>query len=220
MSSPNNQRYKPSRVSQPSTKPIWRRKTNHENNYIATNDFENQQALNNTIHFPHNSPNIHPSTIMPSFTSQPPLNNNGTYHFGQSSSHSLNNHHHLFNISSNQITNLNHNPTPTPSPSPEHIKFVEELKEAHEHNALRALNLAQTNFNHHSTIISTPNTPLHDENHVNNCRCCNYSDKRKFAPWIEYLLTRSLPTFPNPHTNTYTNNSPIPNTPYLSPTNN
>jgi hypothetical protein len=96
---------------------------------------------------------------------------------------------------------------PPPSPSSEHLKFVEELKEAHELSALLALHLAQRNLD--PPQLSSPSSPHNInqiEKHVNNCPCCIFLQQQTIAlnehfTWIEYLLTRSQQTPSQPSTN-------------------
>jgi hypothetical protein len=89
---------------------------------------------------------------------------------------------------------------PPPSPSSEHLKFVEELKEAHELSALLALHLAQRNLDPpQSSSPSSPHNNNQIEKHVNNCPCCIFLQQQTIAlnehfTWIEYLLTRSQQT--------------------------
>jgi hypothetical protein len=89
---------------------------------------------------------------------------------------------------------------PPPSPSSEHLKFVEELKEAHELSALLALHLAQRNLDPpQSSSPSSPHNTNQIEKHVNNCPCCIFLQQQTIAlnehfTWIEYLLTRSQQT--------------------------
>ena len=127
----------------------------------------------------------------------------------------------------------NSNHSPSSSPSTQHLKFIEELKEAHELNALLALHLAQSNLNPSPSISpSLPSSPHHlsqIEKHVNNCPCCIFLQNQTIAlherlTWIEYLLTRSNPTPPleqhqNPHSTWSSPSSPPPIPPStLSPT--
>jgi hypothetical protein len=97
------------------------------------------------------------------------------------------------------FTQDNHYVTPS-SPSSEHLKFVEELKEAHELSALLALHLAQRNLDPtQSSLPSSPHNINQVEKHVNNCPCCIFLQQQTIAlnehfTWIEYLLTRSQQT--------------------------
>ena len=119
----------------------------------------------------------------------------------------------------------NHNPTPPSSPSSEHEKFVEELKEAHELNALLALHLIQRNLDQQptSTNSSPSNNLIHLENHVINCICCTYLEKQTFVlnehlNWIEYLLTRTTQDYTNTPSPPLLCSSPsAPNAPSKTP---
>ena len=110
---------------------------------------------------------------------------------------------------------------PPPSPSSEHLKFVEELKEAHELSALLALHLAQRNLDPpQSSSPSSPHNKNQLEKHVNNCPCCIFLQQQTIAlnehfTWIEYLLTRSQ--HPQP-TNPTSNPPPTSSTSPSSPT--
>lgn len=110
---------------------------------------------------------------------------------------------------------------PPPSPSSEHLKFVEELKEAHELSALLALHLAQRNLDPpQSSSPSSPHNKNQLEKHVNNCACCIFLQQQTIAlnehfTWIEYLLTRSQQTpsleqHHNPQPTNSTSNPPPP----------
>lgn len=119
---------------------------------------------------------------------------------------------------------------PPSSPSSEHLKFVEELKEAHELSALLALHLAQRNLDPpQSSSPSSPHNINQIEKHVNNCPCCIFLQQQTIAlnehfTWIEYLLTRSQQTpsleqHQNPQpTNPTSNPPPTSSTSPNSPT--
>ena len=114
-------------------------------------------------------------------------------------------------------------PSTPPSPSSEQRKFDEELKEAHELNALLALHLTQQNLDQQTSSINPSPSPnlVHFENHIQNCICCNYLQQQnhiinEHLTWIEYLLTRATPTSSS---TTSIPNSSLPNTPYPSPSN-
>ena len=113
----------------------------------------------------------------------------------------------------------NNNHSPSSSPSTQHLKFIEELKEAHELNALIALHLAQSNLDPSPSLPSSPHHLSQIEKHVNNCPCCIFLQQQTIAlnehfTWIEYLLTRSNPISPieqhqNLHPSWSTPSSPL-----------
>ena len=116
------------------------------------------------------------------------------------------------------FTQDNNNPTPPSSPSSNQSKFIDELREAHELNALLAMHLAQRNLPQSS---SSPNLK-HVETHVNNCICCMYLQQQtssmcEHLTWIEYLLTKaSLTPSPTQHSNSPSSSS-TPNSPNPTP---
>ena len=203
MSSSNHPRSKPLRVAKVSVRPIWRRKLDTCHN--PTNDVVQTQPTpkphpNEPFHT-HNQSSICP----PSFTHNYPSSQ----------------------VSppprvSPPLPTINH--TPPSSPTNEHLKFVDELKEAHELNALLALHLAQSNLDQPSSSSPpSPHNKSHIEKHVNNCPCCIFLQKQTIAlnehfTWIEYILTRSNPTpsleqHQNPYATCSTPNSPPPISP-------
>jgi hypothetical protein len=106
------------------------------------------------------------------------------------------------------------------------LKFVEELKEAHELSALLALHLAQRNLDPpQSSSPSSPHNNHQIEKHVNNCPCCIFLQQQTIAlnehfTWIEYLITRSQQTSSleqhqptNPTSNPPPTSSTSPNSP-------
>ena len=254
MSSSNNLKPKFSRVAKISVKPVWRRKLDscQQINDLASNqptskhhsnssnssqnnnpniDVDSPQIINSTTpkippsshYLPHSHENSNNTIIL---TQQDDLNITLANKIPQPSHSSLPNDPFEENT---QSTNHNNQPISTTlsSPSSEQAKFVEELKEAHELNALLALHLAQRNLDpHHTSTNSSPSNNLnHLENHVNNCICCTYLEKQSFVinehlSWIEYLLTKSLPSSSFHQSNPSAPNSPPPNTPYSSPSNN
>lgn len=67
----------------------------------------------------------------------------------------------------------NNNHTPPSSPSSDRLKFIEELKEAHELSALHALHLAQRNLDQPpSSSPSSPHNLNQVEKHIKNYPCC------------------------------------------------
>ena len=252
MSSSNNLKPKFTRVAKISVKPVWRRKLDscQQINDLASNQPTSKHQSNSSNSSQNNNPNIDVESppiinsttpkIPPSshylphsyenssntiiLTQQDDLNITLSNKTPQSSNSSLPN-----DLFEENTQSTNHQPIPTTisSPSSEQAKFVEELKEAHELNALLALHLAQRNLDpHHNSTNSSPSNNLnHLENHVNNCICCTYLEKQSFVinehlSWIEYLLTKSLPSSSFHQSNPSAPNSPPPNTPYSSPSNN
>lgn len=226
MSSPNNQKPKVSRTTRISVKPVWRRKLDscHNSSDVVpsqpttkpqthTNDSshnlsstlafmnassydEHAQSQNNNPNLTINTSHVAHSTKTPSTheASLPPIS---CFHDYPSSI------------------------MPPPSPSSEHLKFVEELKEALELSALLALRLAQRNLDPpQSSSPSSPHNINQIEKHVNNCPFCIFLQTQTIAlnehfTWIEYLLTRSQQTpsleqHQNPQPTNPTPNSPPP----------
>lgn len=203
MSSPNHPRSKPSRVAKISVKPVWRRKLDTYQKSTSINDVvSNQPTTKHQTHPnetsllpPHDNLTISLSNNIP-HPSHSLLPND---HFEEHTQSQNNNHHSHQNMNPMfhvQASIPSHNPTPPSSPSSKHKKFVDELKEAHELNALLSLHLAQRNLDQQlsSTHSSPPNNLVQLENHVDNCPCCIFLQKQTIAlnehfTWIEYLLT-------------------------------
>ncbi|GJV06493.1 hypothetical protein Tco_1344149 [Tanacetum coccineum] len=158
MSSSNNPRSKTSRVAKISVRPLWKRKLNYCHKSISTSS----DAI--TKH-PMSKPSSHSNEPSREFTStQGPNNSSQSHSLSPYDSyvqlkpsspqdanqqpplpHSLVNPH-VAPILHVQATLLNDNHTLPLNPSSDDLRFVEEIKQAHELNALLAMHLAQWNL--------------------------------------------------------------------------
>ena len=147
MSSSNNQKPKTSRVAKILVKPVWRRKL--DQTHVTTS-----QPIPTSHTHPNNSSQQNQPNII-SFSSIPPQNsypNNSTIlsqqdEFTITLTNKLPNDPFGENAHSHQHLQQNTHPITSTPPSPsilsEQSKFDDELKEAHELNALLALHLTQ-----------------------------------------------------------------------------
>ena len=231
MSSHNYSKPKPTRGARISVKPVWRRKLDTCNKSSSIDDVVTIQPTPKPQTYP-NETSLLPQQdhLTITLTNEIPHSPNSFLPNDPFEEHtqSTNNIHHSHSNMNPMLhvesTITNHNPTPSSSPSSEHKKFVEDIKEAHELNALLALHLTQSNLDQQpSSTNSSPSKNLIQlGNHVNNCLCCMFLQKQNMAinehlTWIEYLLTKSSQTSSPIH-----HSSPIlppPNTPYPSPSN-
>ena len=203
MASSNNQKPKTSRVAKISVKPVWRRKLD--------------QPLPTSNSHPNNSSQQNQPNII-SFSTIPPQNsypNNSTIlsqqdEFTITLTNKLPNDPFGENAQPHQHLQQNTHPITSTPPSPsllsEQSKFDDELKEAHELNALLALHLTQQQLDQQTT--PSPNL-IQFENHIQNCICCNYLQQQSLAinehlTWIEHLLSKTSPP-------SSSNNPSIPN---------
>jgi hypothetical protein len=241
MSSSNNQKPKISRTARISVKPVWRRKLDSFHNpsdvvpsqpTTQPQTHSNESSQNNNPNISINTSHIAHSTKTPSTHEEllPPIS---CFHDYPSSNMSppprvpppLPTTSHATPMLHVQTFTQDNYHSPPPSPSSEHLKFVEELKEAHELSALLALHLAQRNLDPpQSNSPSSPHNINQVEKHVNNCPCCIFLQQQTIAlnehfTWIEYLLTRSqqTPLLEQHHNPQPTN--PISNPPPPSSTN-
>ena len=220
MSSSNYPKSKPSRVAKISVRPIWRRKL--ETCHNPTNDVvqtHNQSSIPNPSSPYDQSQNLNPNLIhtQPTNASLKTLTTLGTSTSPSSSTHDYPSsqtsppprvspppptNSHATPMLHVQTSIPHNNNTLPSSPSSEHLKFIEELKEAHELSALLALHLAQRNLDQPpSSSPTSPHNKNQVEKHVNNCPCCIFLQQQTIAlnehfTWIEYLLTRSNPISP------------------------
>ena len=219
MSSTNTSRPKTSRVAKISVKPVWRRKIDscqnssnvvpnqptpkphaHANN-SSHNQSQTSKIASTKIPPQNNNLNITNNSSKTSSTLETPLPSISCFHDYPSSNmspppripppHPTTSHlTPMFHVET--FAQVNHKSTPPSSPSSKQAKFIDELREAHELNALLAMHLAQSNLPQSS---SSPNLK-HVETHVNNCVCCMYLQQQtssmcEHLTWIEYLLTKA-----------------------------
>ncbi|GJR77887.1 ribonuclease H-like domain-containing protein [Tanacetum coccineum] len=145
MSSSNNPRSKTLRVAKISVRPLWKRKLDYCHKSVSTSsDVVTKQPIS--------KPLSHSNEPSCEFTStqdadqQPPL------------PYSLINPH-VALILHVQATLLNDSHTLPPNPSFDDLRFVEEIKQAHELNALLAMHLAQWNMDQPPSSPYSPNFP-------------------------------------------------------------
>ena len=202
MTSPN-QTFKTSKVAKMRVRPLWKRKIdychnkpnsqlkNASNQHTSTSslhDHTNEWPIDNTS-MPNNSSNYFPTYASTQTTNQP---------YVEPRLHV-------------ETTLFNENQTLPKNPTFDEVKYLEELKQYHELNALLAMHLAQNNLNQPPGNSYSPDLPnaLNKEQvscHTYYCPCCQFLLKHMVdlsdqMNWLEYLITRPLlplPTSSNP----------------------